>query len=136
MIRLDWLNKYSLFTAHGRRGVRTPVHAWGAPRPHLIVQRSRHRGNFLQTVRERRINVTIDAWRIFFKFVGGSFSHVDRCYVQITKLRLIKVHIGRLPFFSSRQGIPINISDRRIILKVKKTLLRALGALDSIMTPQ
>ncbi len=31
MIRLDRLNKYSLFTAHGRRGVRTPVHAWGAP---------------------------------------------------------------------------------------------------------
>jgi hypothetical protein len=27
MIRLDRLNKYSLFTAHGRRGVRTPVHA-------------------------------------------------------------------------------------------------------------
>jgi hypothetical protein len=39
MIRLEWLNKYSLFTAHGRRGVRTPVHTWGAPpRPHLIVQ--------------------------------------------------------------------------------------------------
>jgi hypothetical protein len=26
MIRLDRLNKYSLFTAHGRRGARTPVH--------------------------------------------------------------------------------------------------------------
>jgi hypothetical protein len=33
MIRLD-----RLFTAHGRRDVRTPVHAWGPPRPHLIVQ--------------------------------------------------------------------------------------------------
>jgi hypothetical protein len=31
MIRLDRLNKYSLFRAHGRRDVRTPVHAWGAP---------------------------------------------------------------------------------------------------------
>ncbi len=40
MIRLDWLNKYSLFTSHGKRDVRTPVHAWGAPRPHLIVQRT------------------------------------------------------------------------------------------------
>jgi hypothetical protein len=29
MIRLDWLNKYSLLTAHGRRGVRTRVHTWG-----------------------------------------------------------------------------------------------------------
>jgi hypothetical protein len=29
MIRLDRLNTYSLFTAHGRRGVRTPVHTWG-----------------------------------------------------------------------------------------------------------
>jgi hypothetical protein len=38
MIRLDWLNKHILFTAHGRRDVRTPVHAWGPPRPHLIVQ--------------------------------------------------------------------------------------------------
>jgi hypothetical protein len=28
-IRLDRLNKYSLFTALGRRDVRTPVHAWG-----------------------------------------------------------------------------------------------------------
>jgi hypothetical protein len=27
MIRLDWLNKYILFTAHGRRDVHTPVHA-------------------------------------------------------------------------------------------------------------
>jgi hypothetical protein len=31
MIRLDRLNKYSLFKAHGRRDVRTPVTAWGAP---------------------------------------------------------------------------------------------------------
>jgi hypothetical protein len=31
MIRLDQLNKYSLFTAHGRRDVRTPVHTWGGP---------------------------------------------------------------------------------------------------------
>jgi hypothetical protein len=38
MMRLDRLNKYSLFTAHGRRGVRTPVHTWGPPRPHLIGQ--------------------------------------------------------------------------------------------------
>jgi hypothetical protein len=30
-MRLDWLNKYSLFTAHGRRGVRPPVHAWAPP---------------------------------------------------------------------------------------------------------
>jgi hypothetical protein len=29
-MRLDWLIKYSLFTAHGRSDVRTPVHAWGA----------------------------------------------------------------------------------------------------------
>jgi hypothetical protein len=38
MIRLHRLNKYILFTAHGRRDVGTPVHAWGPPRPHLIVQ--------------------------------------------------------------------------------------------------
>jgi hypothetical protein len=31
MIRLDRLNKCMLFTAHGRRDVRTPVHAWGPP---------------------------------------------------------------------------------------------------------
>jgi hypothetical protein len=31
MIRLDRLNKYKLFTAHGRRDIRTPVHAWGPP---------------------------------------------------------------------------------------------------------
>jgi hypothetical protein len=31
MIRLDPLNKYMLFTAHGRRDIHTPVHAWGAP---------------------------------------------------------------------------------------------------------
>jgi hypothetical protein len=29
MIRLDRLKKYILLTAHGRRGVRTPVHEWG-----------------------------------------------------------------------------------------------------------
>jgi hypothetical protein len=34
MIRLDRLNKCGLFTAHGRRGLRTPVHTWGGPRPH------------------------------------------------------------------------------------------------------
>jgi hypothetical protein len=38
MIRLDRLNKYSLFTAHERRGVRTLVYAWRGPRHHLIVQ--------------------------------------------------------------------------------------------------
>jgi hypothetical protein len=40
MIRLERLNKYSLFTAHGRRGIRTPVHAWGPPKAssHCAVQ--------------------------------------------------------------------------------------------------
>jgi hypothetical protein len=28
MMRLDWLNKYSFFTAHGRRSVHTPAYTW------------------------------------------------------------------------------------------------------------
>jgi hypothetical protein len=60
-----------------------------------------HRGNFMQTVGERKKNVTLPRVEEFFDFSEAVLHHVDRSYVRTTQLSLFQFILCASSFFLS-----------------------------------
>jgi hypothetical protein len=93
---------------------------------------SRHRGNFLQTVRERKIaNVTLPAWKDFFDFFAGSFTSCGSDIRRTTQLSLFQCKLCATSVFLSAMVSLSTYLRGAQFEKFKKTLSRYLGALES-----